>query len=557
MMQQAVNLPRLLDSGWQEVRRVHPLEMSLTMTTKSLSYAVMTLEQDDAEGIAVGAFMELFTNQGSMGVFRVQSLIREEKAVSLELSHAAVTLNDAVIPGEMKEADESLRAALTRLMGAQPVKHWTLGTVAVPDDKTLRWSYAYDVLWEKIAEIMTNFPGYQLAYNTSVYPWVLSVQEAPQEVSCELRLNRNLDSAMVEYDRSELCTRLYVDGIAEPIDADTIGQYGVISRSMLGDQDFGEDYWREEARLYLERHKHPMLTITLNAEELSHLTGEPLDRLTLGTLCRAALPDRGETVLQHIVELHWGDVYGKPDSVSVSMSNAADDASSMLSAIRASSRRSSNKTITKLRDVYTAVEEIDNVLTARINEVSIELDAMDATIELKASAIALTELERRVSTAEITLDGINAEIELKVSKNGIISAINLSPEGVVIDASKIDVRGFLTVDNLEAQMSRILDLWAVELGTNTLEATTVNALTVNADDVVCDLLTTSNLSFGGVVCKWNNAIQVCTRSATYYSNTADISYLDWNGNKKTATFATGIAQAQSPSHRTISYIGPV
>ena len=35
MMQQAVNLPRLLDSGWQEMRRVHPLEMSLTMTTKS------------------------------------------------------------------------------------------------------------------------------------------------------------------------------------------------------------------------------------------------------------------------------------------------------------------------------------------------------------------------------------------------------------------------------------------------------------------------------------------------------------------------------------------
>lgn len=557
MMQQAVNLPRLLDSGWQEVRRVHPLEMSLTMTTKSLSYAVMTLEQDDAEGIAIGAFMELFTNQGSMGVFRVQSLIREEKAVSLELSHAAVTLNDAVISGKMQEADESLRAALTRLMDAQPVQHWTLGTVAVPDDKTLRWSYAYDVLWEKIAEIMTNFPGYQLAYDTSVYPWVLSVQEAPREVSCELRLNRNLDSAMVEYDRSELCTRLYVDGIAEPIDADTIGQYGVISRSMLGDQDFGEDYWREEARLYLERHKHPMLTITLNAEELSHLTGEPLDRLTLGTLCRAALPDRGETVLQHIVELHWGDVYGKPDSVSMSMSNAADDASSMLSSIRASSRRSSNKTITKLRDVYTAVEEIDNVLTARINEVSIELDAMDATIELKASAIALTELERRVSTAEITLDGVNAEIELKVSKNGIISAINLSPEGVVIDASKIDVRGFLTVDNLEAQMSRILDLWAVELGTNTLEATTVNALTVNADDVVCDLLTTSNLSFGGVVCKWNNAIQVCTRSATYYADTAWISYLDWDGNKKTMEVATGITQAQSPSHRTISYIGPV
>ena len=275
-------------------------------------------------------------------------------------------------------------------------------------------------------------------------------------------------------------------------------------------------------------------------------------------MCRAALPDRGETVTQHIVELFWDDVYGKPDSVSVSMSNAEDTTSSMLSAIRASSRRSSTKVLTKLRDVYTDIIELDNVLTARLHEVSIELDAMNATIELKAEAIHLTELEKRVSSAEITLDGVNAAIELKVSRNGVISAINLSPESVVIDAAKIDLQGYVTVSNLNAEMAKILDLWAVELGTNTLEATTVNAVTVNSDDVVCDLLTTSNLSFDNVVCKWNSAIQVCTRSATYYANTTDIAYLDGNtGTKKTISVVTGITQAQSPSHRTISYIGPV
>lgn len=557
MMKQPVKLPRLLDGSWQEIRRVHPLEMSLTMTVKSLSFAQMTLEQDDAEGIEIGAFMELFTNQGSMGVFRVQTVIHEEKAVTLELSHAPVTLTDAVIPGEIKETEETLRAALTRLLDAQPVKHWTLGTVDVPDEKTMRWSYAFDMLWEKITEIMTNYPGYQLAYDTSVYPWVLSVRKAPEEVACELRLNRNLASAMVEYDRSELCTRLYIDGIAEPLDADTIDLYGVVSHAMVGDQDYGEDYWREEGRLYLERHKHPALTISLKAEELSHLTGEPFDRLTLGTMCRAALPDRGETVTQHIVELFWDDVYGKPDSVSVSMSNAEDTTSSMLSAIRASSRRYSSKTITKLRDVYTAVEEIDNVLTARINEVSIELDAMDATIELKASAIALTELERRVSTAEITLDGVNAEIELKVSRNGVISAINLSPESVVIDAAKIDLRGYVTVNNLEAEMAEIFDLWAQEFSTKSLSADNVTCGYLDADEIVCGPLNASTLKLGGQDMTLHSAIQVCTRSATYYSNTADISYMDWNGNKKTATFVTGIAQAQSPSHRTISYIGPV
>ena len=557
MMKQPVKLPRLLDGSWQEIRRVHPLEMSLTMTVKSLSFAQMTLEQEDAEGIGIGAFMELFTNQGSMGVFRVQTVIHEEKAVTLELSHAPVTLTDAVIPGEIKETEETLRAALTRLLDAQPVKHWTLGTVDVPDEKTMRWSYAFDMLWEKITEIMTNYPGYQLAYDTSVYPWVLSVRKAPEEVACELRLNRNLASAMVEYDRSELCTRLYIDGIAEPMDADTIDLYGVVSHAMVGDQDYGEDYWREEGRLYLERHKHPALTISLKAEELSHLTGEPFDRLTLGTMCRAALPDRGETVTQHIVELFWDDVYGKPDSVSVSMSNAEDTTSSMLSAIRASSRRSSTRIITKLRDVYRDIIEIDDVLTKRLHTVSIELDAVKSEIELKATAVHVSELEKRVSSAEITLDGVNAEIELKVNRNGVISAINLSPESVVIDAAKIDLRGYVTVNNLEAEMAEIFDLWAQEFSTKSLSADNVTCGYLDADEIVCGPLNASTLKLGGQDMTLHSAIQVCTRSATYYSNTADISYMDWNGNKKTATFVTGIAQAQSPSHRTISYIGPV
>ena len=557
MMNQPVKLPRLLDGSWQEIRRVHPLEMSLTMTVKSLSFAQMTLEQDDAEGIGIGAFMELFTNQGSMGVFRVQTVVHEEKAVTLELSHAPVTLTDAVIPGEIKETEETLRAALTTLLDAQPVKHWTLGAVDVPDEKTMRWSYAFDMLWEKITEIMTYYPGYQLAYDTSVYPWVLSVRKAPEEVACELRLNRNLASAMVEYDRSELCTRLYIDGIAEPMDADTIDLYGVVSHAMVGDQDYGEDYWREEGRLYLERHKHPALTISLKAEELSHLTGEPFDRLTLGTMCRAALPDRGETVTQHIVELFWDDVYGKPDSVSVSMSNAEDTTSSMLSAIRASSRRSSTRIITKLRDVYRDIIEIDDVLTKRLHTVSIELDAVKSEIELKATAVHVSELEKRVSSAEITLDGVNAEIELKVNRNGVISAINLSPEGVVIDAAKIDLRGYVTVNNLEAEMAEIFDLWAQEFSTKSLSADNVTCGYLDADEIVCGPLNASTLKLGGQDMTLHNAIQVCTRSATYYSNTADISYMDWNGNKKTATFVTGIAQAQSPSHRTISYIGPV
>lgn len=47
----------------------------------------------------------------------------------------------------------------------------------------------------------------------------------------------------------------------------------------------------------------------------------------------------------------------------------------------------------------------------------------------------------RLSTAEIRLDGVDATIELKVSKNELISAINMSPESIKISSAKIDLEG--------------------------------------------------------------------------------------------------------------------
>ena len=103
----------------------------------------------------------------------------------------------------------------------------------------------------------------------------------------------------------------------------------------------------------------------------------------------------------------------------------------------------------------------------------------------------------------------------------------------------------------------IFALWAQEFSTRYLSADSIVCGTLDADEIVCGPLSASGLTLGGKDMGLHSAIQVCTRSATYYADTAWISYLDWDGNKKTMEVATGITQAQSPSHRTISYIGPV
>ena len=765
-------LPRLLDSyGTGEIRRLNPLEMSLVEVLSGISYAQMTLSQAEGAGIEPGALIRLYTNQGDMGVYRVQAVTEDEDTTVLDLSHGLVTLTDTVIPPkETEEPEDSggsgsgddsgdstesggagdteggetggesgdtgdgteenpeekpeekptepkgetvpLREAIQTLFNAQPVSWWTLGVVEVPDSSPVTWSYDYDTLWEKLTALMSNFPAYMLTFDMSSQPWVLNVVLAPTAADCELRYNRNLETASITYDRSELCTRLYVDGIKEPIDADTIGVWGVVSQAMTGDPDFDEAYWREEARLYLERYKNPALSVTIEAAELSHLTGEPLDRLVLGRMCRLALPDRGAVVNQRIVEMQWRDVYGDPERVRISMSNAVADTASILSAMRAEYRRKSKQSLTKLKDMYSSIEEIDGKLTAFVNEVSIELDAMNATIALKASQMALDELSARLTAAEIKIDGINATIDLsaiykrlddledfqssasilidgmnarielkaeqsvvdelgeriskaeilidganakielkasreevtaleerlsqaeididganaridlkasqstvddlaervssaevaidganaridlkansstvnslsnrvasaellidgmegeissKVSKNGEISAINQTSESVTISASKINLSGYVTATEFNAletttnSLKATQSAWATTFNTNTLGATTAWITGLHAESAALTEATLTNVSIKGDAANWKEEIQVCTRSATYYSNTVDIVYYDPNsGTNKSLTVVTGISQAQSPTYRSITYLG--
>lgn len=185
----------------------------------------------------------------------------------------------------------------------------------------------------------------------------------------------------------------------------------------------------------------------------------------------------------------------------------------------------------------------------------------EALIALHAEVISLT--SDRVTELVTGQEGLRSyiqlledSIELKVEADKVISAINMSPETITISAEKINLEGYVKAENLEAEMAEIFDLWAEEFSTKKISADNVICGYLDADEVVCGPLGASSLTLGGTAMGLISDIQVCTRSATYYSNTADISYLDWDGNKRTATFATGIAQAQTPSHRTISYIGP-
>lgn len=577
----AVRLPRLLDSSMKELARLNPVSLSLDENLSPLSTAQMVLPEGECAA-ETGQFVELYTSHGSAGVFRVQQAEQDYGGrVTLALEHGLTTLGDGIMPGEGEQSGTA-RQLVSAILACQPKTMWVLGAVAVPDSMTLTWKNDNANLLESLCSLMDELPGYRLTFDQSVSPWVMNIEALQDADGCECRLSRNLSSLRVEEDRSELCTRLYVSGLASPLDADTIGTLGVVTRYMDADPDIGEAELTKQGRSFLEAHKTPAVSVTMDAVDWYEATGEPFDRFTLGRVCRVCLPDYGKTIRQRVIALSWPDVYGQPDQVTVTLASESTTAVSVMAGLiidttvtkkRFTSDMRSQKELLlaaeeKITLISTRVEVIAQEvevnaeqialkasseevgeLTRRMSAAEVAIDGANARIDLKASQTTVDDLGTRVSAAEVAIDGANAEIALKVSKNGVVSAINMSTEGIKISASRIELSGTVIAGYLNGTSIDVNELSASMVyasgGIQAPSATIDGAYIGNLD---CDSLSIGGTGYSG------KSRTVVVGQQTLTPTYVTIQYKDHNGNNQYTQVLKAVT-INDASKATISYLG--
>lgn len=100
----------------------------------------------------------------------------------------------------------------------------------------------------------------------------------------------------------------------------------------------------------------------------------------------------------------------------------------------------------------------------------------------------------RLSEAEVRLNGVEATIDLKVSKDELISSINMSPESIKISSALIELDGPAIVSTLEGSYLDVYSVVAEELDTQLLYAVRADVDTLDADSMV----------FGGIDVEWKS-----------------------------------------------------
>ena len=324
-------LARVLDGNMRELRRLHPTQQSVDDRVTPLSTASMTLPE--SEHAAFGEWVEVFTQNGSAGVYRVVSASETYTGeASAELEHGICALGDAIIPGK-GTISGTLPEVLSAMLGYQVVKAggaalWALGSIAT--NAQASFEHEGTNLLSAVLAVVPD--GYMLTFDQSALPWRLGVAKMATTAECEGRLSRNLRGVTVTVDDEDFCTRIYCNMLPSPgyMDGPTVGTWGIKAKTITAQENVTQESLTAYITQYLEDHKNPRVSIECDAEDLSAITGERIDRLEKGRLFRLALPDYGVAMEERILSVHTGSAYDDPERVRLTLANSIRDTADTL-----------------------------------------------------------------------------------------------------------------------------------------------------------------------------------------------------------------------------------
>lgn len=539
-MKYNIPLPRVLDANENELRRLNVIDASVSLSLVPLSTAQIVLPI--FENLNMREWVQMFTSQGSAGIFRVRSPGQNYRMETKQytLDHGIVELGDYIIKGEV-EFNAAANSVITSIFSHYTGGMWALGTVT-PTQK-VEYSGDHEDILTALMYVMDQLPDYMMQFDQTTKPWILNIVSRPQTVTGEGRLSRNVVSARISEDDSRLCTRILSPNLPNgQLDADTLGTYGVVERFFGKDDEQSQEEFVADCNKYLTQHKNPLLSVNLELRDLEQITGEALDNITVGDLYRLALPDYNTTIEQPVISLSWRSVYGDPGAVSVTLAHEEMTMSSAFSAVAGASAG--------------GFDSLSSLSNANKN-----IKVVREEVKLKADQTYVTGLERRVDSAEITIDAQGVEIgSTRESVNVLSGRVTQDEATLTVHANEIAARvtqnEFTALGNVVASHTSELSIQADQISTEVTQRVngetvlqsqiTQNAsdITLKANQVTVDALQTSitNLTTG---------VTTATQLSTNYL----YAYQNFNYKNVSCTWVNKTVKDSKGNNIVIHYIG--
>lgn len=419
----------------------YPESQALNLVEKGVSTSSITLGPE-APVLTPGDWVKDDTDPGKGIIWRVKSVetAYERDTRTIQLEHVIATLKDALIFGTLGGSTATAESMVRQALSRQSI--WTLGQFQF--SRSLPYQFNNQTVYAAIETVCGTLDGWRWEYDLTALPFKLHIVQKSSAVTSELRASRNLVALRRTVDLSGTYTRFYPVGARNiHITGNYVSKnedlYGVICHTETDQSIKSKDMLRAWAQDKLDRHCEPQVNITATALELSRATGEPLDKLTLGRVCRVPLPEFGTTILETITRLSWSDKIKQPENVSVTLANELVDVASILKQTSGSGSRNAGGSAMAQEEDHAWIEDT-------VDHVTIVAEAVGGTDEQgnvdwsRVASIMVdgTGIYQRVVKTEG--DMVTAQSAITLNENAITAEVQraLGAEGTLSSAITVE-----------------------------------------------------------------------------------------------------------------------
>lgn len=471
-----VKMPRLYVND-KFSRIVNAISLQITQNITPLSTASITLPE--GEELPARSYVELFTPYGSAGMFRVRSPHNNYGSgySTAELEHMVAEIGDYVVKAEY-DSMVAAKTAVKNVFSHYKGSRWKLGSYTAIGSEKVALEAKYDSVLNALLSILEQKPDFMMTFDFTTTPWKLNIVKKGTSVVAEGRLSRNVETASVIYDDSELVTRVWYQTYTKSADGKVTSKwtsksantskYGIIESTVSTSSDMTADEISSVVDTYLNEHKEPRTSVSINAQELNQITGERMDKFILGDLYRLNLRDYDLTVELHVTSITWGDVINSPGSATVHLGAEEDTVVTFLHNLDATGsgtkggsgggggRKKQDDEFQEFRIIHEEDQYHWTVASEQIDHANNVLRAAGIDIDSRTGALIYAkDNENQIgSRIQAQSDRISLVVEgtgknAKIKPASIVAAINNGKSSIKISADHIRLDGEAVANSLK------------------------------------------------------------------------------------------------------------
>lgn len=354
-------------------------------------------------------FLEIYDGNERVDLFRIigEDLTRSDSATRVyDCEHVLATLLNDVLFQYHQYGGSGITTSdvINYVLNKQTTKNWKL--------KRCDFSRRFEYNWENSNLLAALFAipecfdaDYLWAWDTTVYPWELSLIAPTDALSSEIRYRKNMTSITKAVDATNISNRVYALGYGEGVnqltiegvnggvpyveDTESIGKYGLCPTIIVdGRYEIAENLKSYASRMLSEL-KDPYISYQIGAIDLYRLTGDKMSKFRPGGIVRIVDEEDNINLRTRIVTVEKPDTEGDPGSVTVTLANKEKDIAGSISDLQ--NRALINETYAQgatNQQIYNFADNADPehpaVLKIFVSGSTVRINKMSLNIEFEA-----------------------------------------------------------------------------------------------------------------------------------------------------------------------------